>query len=120
MFGNYTPQPEPADRQKNGFLALAEFDRIENGGNADGIIDKRDGIFAALRLWRDANHDGISEASEFSSLAGQGLKSIELDYKTSRRTDEYGNRFRYRAKVKDKRNVQLGRWAWDVFLVQAP
>ena len=46
-------------------------------------------------------------------------KTIDLDYKESKRTDGYGNRFKYRAKVKDTRDAQLGRWAWDVFLVSA-
>jgi hypothetical protein len=118
LFGNYTPQSAPpAGQQKNGFLALAVFDSPENGGNSDGLINSRDAIFSSLRLWRDANHDDVSQPGELHMLAGLGLKSIALDYKESKRADEHGNRFRYRAKVRDARGAQLGRWAWDVFLI---
>jgi len=117
LFGNYTPQPSPpAGEERNGFLALAEYDKSANGGNADGKINQNDAIFLSLRLWQDANHNGISETGELHRLKDLGLKTIELDYKKSKRTDEHGNLFRYRAKVKDTRDAQLGRWAWDVFL----
>lgn len=54
---------------------------------------------------------------ELHSLPSLGLATIELDYKKSKRTDEHGNRFLYRAKVKDVHGAHVGRWAWDVFPV---
>ena len=118
MFGNATPQPQPpAGVGKNGFLALAVYDQAENGGNGDGIVNKQDAVFSELRLWHDKNHNGISEPAELSTLTDFGLKSIDLNYKESKKTDSHGNKFIYRAKVMDKNDTQLGRWAWDVFLV---
>ena len=118
MFGNLTAQPEPAPGQeKNGFLALAEYDKAANGGNGDGVITQSDAVFDSLRLWQDINQNGISEPSELLSLQTAQLAAIEFEYKPSKLTDEYGNQFRYRAKVKDTKGAQAGRWAWDVFLV---
>jgi hypothetical protein len=118
LFGNYTVQPNTQKREeKHGFRALAVFDKPENGGNNDNRIDAGDSIFSTLRLWQDANHNGVSEQNELHTLSELGLAELDLDYKESKRTDEHGNRFRYRAKVKDVRGEQVGRWAWDVFLV---
>ena len=120
LFGNHTPQTELDPAKRNGFLALVEFDKANNGGNADGLITASDAVFGDLLLWQDVNHNGISEPSELHTLASLGLKEIQCKYKYSKRTDEFGNEFRYRAKVSDVQGSQLGRWAWDVFLQTGP
>jgi hypothetical protein len=51
-------------------------------------------------------------------LTELGLSAISLKYKESKRTDQHGNRFRYRAKVFDLHGAQVGRWAWDVFFLR--
>lgn len=117
LFGNFSPQADPLGGiERNGFRALAEYDKFENGGNGDGVISSLDGIFVSLRLWQDMNHNGVSEPNELHTLSDLGLATVDFDYRESRRTDEFGNIFKYRSKVKDDHGAQLGRWAWDVVL----
>lgn len=100
---------QPPSNQPNGFIALAVFD-----DNNDRWINEDDEVYRRLLLWVDSNHDGVSQRSELHRLGWGGVDGIGLDYRVSKRSDQYGNNFRYRAPVRGR---DLGRWAWDVFLV---
>ena len=97
-------------------MALAVYDDPKNGGNGDGIIDSRDAVFTSLRLWIDANHDGICQPEELHTLPSLGVNSISLTYKEDDKTDQYGNQFRYRARL-TQINQPSGKTAYDVFFV---
>jgi hypothetical protein len=79
LFGNAT---QVRDRKgvsgtaKHGFLALAQHD-----ANHNGLIDQMDPVFAKLLLWRDKNHNGISEHAELMKLSETDVLSISLAYR---------------------------------------
>lgn len=114
LFGNITPQPE--SNNPNGFAALAVFDTPEEGGNGDGIIDAKDAIWPALRVWIDANHDGISQPNELFTLEQVGISAIDLNYTMSRRADQYGNVFRFKGRLVPVAPDGVNRVIYDVVL----
>jgi len=59
--------------QIDGFAELAQHD-----SNGDGKIDNQDDDYTKLRVWQDANQDGISQAAEIKTLDSLGITSIDL------------------------------------------
>lgn len=58
---------------RDGWQALAQYDL-----NTDGVIDAKDAAFADLKVWVDADSDGVSDAGELKTLANAGVRSINL------------------------------------------
>ena len=58
--------------------------------NGDGIIDASDERFADIKVWKDADSDGVTDDGELLSLADHGIASIDLDANEVNR-DEEGN-----------------------------
>ena len=55
----------------NGYIALQGQD-----SNADDQINSQDTSYTQLRVWRDLNQDGISQAGELQTLGQAGIASI--------------------------------------------
>lgn len=113
LFGNHTPQPAcPATNPhcQNGFRALAVYD-----DNGDGVIDKQDKVWSHLRLWIDANMNGVVNGGELQTLNAAGITSINLAYQS---TFIHVNRgtLRYESTLVGLTDNKI----FDVFLSQLP
>ena len=113
LFGNFTPQSKGND--PNGYIALALFDDPMNGGNNNGVIDPDDSVYDHLRLWIDANHNGVSEPEELHALRDVGIFRIDLEYHSSSYVDQNGNSFRYKSRIWDETG-RAHNVCYDVFL----
>lgn len=96
LFGNATLL-STGDKAKNGFLALAQWDQPDMGGDGNGYIDGYDLIWNSLLLWVDANHDGVSQVEELSSLSRYHLLSLSLVYEEVEGRDSNGNAHRFQS-----------------------
>ena len=72
LFGDATPL-SGGGTAADGFAALAQLD-----SNLDGQMTAADSAFANLRVWRDLNQNGLSEAGELSTLAELDITSINV------------------------------------------
>jgi Ca2+-binding RTX toxin-like protein len=56
----------------HGFMALKDLD------NGDNVFNANDTLYPNLRIWKDLNQDGISQANELKTLVESGIQSIDL------------------------------------------
>jgi len=74
LFGDHTVLPD-GSVAKDGWSALAGQDT-----NADTIIDAQDANFDKLRVWVDANGNGVTDANELHTLADMHIASVSLGH----------------------------------------
>jgi len=72
LFGNNTVLAN-GQKAADGYAALRALD-----ANADSAVNAADAQFAALRVWRDLDQDGVSDAGELQSLEAAGITQINL------------------------------------------
>lgn len=115
LFGDASPQVPSGEA--NGFRALALFDEPHNGGDGDGRIGPGDEVFPWLLLWRDANHDAVSQPDELTSAHEAGLEGIDLAYRSASRAGA-GGRLRYTTATRWRDGDE--RPAWHAVLAAPP
>ncbi|WP_140158852.1 calcium-binding protein [Acinetobacter pittii] len=85
LFGDSTPLMN-GSFAKNGFEALADQDT-----NQDGKVDAQDANWLALKVWRDLNQDGISQANELFSMSALDIDGINVTSSGHSQILENGN-----------------------------
>ncbi len=111
IFGKY----EAGNFAKNGFVALAQYDK-----NEDGLINKDDEIFDKLRLWldgKDGTPNGVTDEGELAKLSEYGIVSFDVDkIEEMHEIDEHGNETKLRgAYTYEKDGKQLRSLVFDVY-----
>jgi hypothetical protein len=102
LFGNNTPIPGQRETAGNGFDALNFVHRESSVAAAlDREISPDDSAWHRLLLWRDLNHNGISEPDELTRVADSPLAGIDLRYETI-------NRVRKENEIREASTVRWG------------
>ncbi|MDO9179481.1 MAG: hypothetical protein Q7U16_14365, partial [Agitococcus sp.] len=75
----------------NGFTALADLD-----SNHDGKVDASDTAWADLKVWKDSNANGFSDAGELFSTGDLHIKALNTIATTTNTPDANGNTLTHR------------------------
>ncbi|HEX8615891.1 MAG TPA: calcium-binding protein [Telluria sp.] len=72
--------------------AVSGFDALkQEDSNGDGLVDKADAHWNKLRVWRDLNQDGVSQANELFALDAIGIVSLDVAPKVNSQIMPNGN-----------------------------
>lgn len=82
---------ESGETARHGFEALKHYDQRSQGGNEDGKISSADSVWNHLRLWVDANHDGVSQGGEIWPIMRSHVEELHLSHNGSLVPDKHGN-----------------------------
>ena len=85
LFGNNSVLSS-GQKAANGFEALADLD-----SNSDGVFNSSDTAWNQVKVWKDANSNGVVDDGELLTLEQANVSGINLDYENSTTTDENGN-----------------------------
>ncbi|MCX7178317.1 MAG: hypothetical protein NTX56_05900 [Proteobacteria bacterium] len=84
LFGSATRLPD-GEKAGDGFAALRALDT-----NGDGLISSVDKEFANLKVWVDADADGVSRPDELKTLDSLGIAQLDLNAVSGSASD-HGN-----------------------------
>jgi Ca2+-binding RTX toxin-like protein len=85
LFGDQTLLPNGIFAS-NGFQAIAALD-----SNSDGKVDLSDAAWGELRIWRDADSDGQTDAGELLTMSEAGVSAINTAFTSPNQLDGNGN-----------------------------
>ena len=86
LLGNFT-QKSDGSTTKHGYDALSLLD-----SNKDGVIDAKDEGFVNLKVWQDANSNGIVDEGEMKKLSELNISSLNLTHQTENKNLEDRNK----------------------------
>jgi Ca2+-binding RTX toxin-like protein len=85
LFGDATSLSN-GQKAADGFAALADLD-----SNHDGVVNASDAAFSQLRVWRDLDQDGTTDAGELQTLASLGISGLNVASTSHSQTLANGN-----------------------------
>lgn len=85
LFGDNTLLAN-GQKAANGFASLAELD-----ANRDGSVDGTEATAAGIKIWKDANQNGITDTGELLTFNQTGVSSLATGYAAASTVDAQGN-----------------------------